>query len=352
LPIAQQIVERFTDFVGLLGIGFQGDWKPLMEFLDQIFGRETANNIGNFIIWFQDARGEVEKLIAVFQTKGLTEMLKVWVGDIEKWVKSNAPDWAKVFETWKTNFWNWLTDPHSGLLVTIADNMKNLADGMEKWSKEPATQKQMNEIGEGLARNVLQGIGNLFDNPNPSGESLLERLFNSLHRAQLSLDQFWRNIGWGIAVGVAEGIADFFGGAEMQRRLVYALNGLVAQWNELVGNSPLGHVPTIELPASTNPGSGVGGTSSIFSGVSGGVTLGASFARGGFIPRNMLAMLHAGEYVLPKSEVDAQRNGGRSINLTIAPVFNAPIDKSNARSIIQQIRDIAHEEISNVMAAA
>lgn len=72
----------------------------------------------------------------------------------------------------------------------------------------------------------------------------------------------------------------------------------------------------------------------VFSGLAGG----KSYKEGGYVPEETFAHLHAGEYVVPKEEVD-RGVVGRSINLTVAPQFN--VSAMDAIGVDEFVRNIA-----------
>ncbi len=257
------------------------------------------------------------------------EQLGKIITDIQKWAESHAPEFEKIFETWKTNFWNWLTDPQSGVIASVAGAMGKLTKNIRDWSEDPKTQKQFQDIGESIARAIIDGIGNLFSQKD-EGESLLTVLHRNIESAYFALLDSFRNIGRNLAIGIIRGILSEFTSparaAELANAIVSAMQQAVTfimEWGNLAGLmrnlasyawnqfiaafkalmsffDPFGMVPPGKGGAGT---SGVGGTSKPRPGMPGSGVGG--YARGGYVPSTGLAFLHAGEYVMNLAQVAA-----------------------------------------------
>lgn len=144
---------------------------------------------------------------------------------LTSWIDSNAPNWIKVFDKWARSFWDWLTNPNGGLIITVAENMGKLASSIEAWSQDENTIKQMNEVGATIARQVLDGMGRLFDQP-ATGDNLLVRLGRTLWNAAQSLANTFANIGSSIASGIVRAIAEKFFSAEVAQQIANAMGQL------------------------------------------------------------------------------------------------------------------------------
>ncbi len=82
------------------------------------------------------------------------------------------------------------------------------------------------------------------------------------------------------------------------------------------------------------------------------------YQEGGAVGRTGLAYLDAGEYVLTQDETRALTEGKTanrgSLNVTLAPTFNVngPMDVKQERRILEQMREIIHQEIPRIFRAS
>lgn len=295
---AQSLGRAFTALVK--GVT-SGDWRDFGTILDKVFGRDMANNIGTFILAVQNvvkafqtgglsgALDEFKRLLGkAFEGFDLSKTLgdiggkvagairaawtiispelerwgnQFWdwltkkggaldqagsqlekvVGKMIVWVKQNGPEVWGLIEQWAGNFWNWLTDSKGGLLITVAENMQKLATTIENWAKDPQTVVQFQKVGEDLARNILDGIGNFFTNPSPSGENILMRLLTTLNNARMSLTNTIASLGGALAGGIIGGIVGYFLGAEAQKKVTDALTKFFTELQKIM-LSPFGPV--------------------------------------------------------------------------------------------------------------
>ena len=288
-------------------------------------------------------------------------------------LQNRWPTIESALKQWAFSFWTWLTDSRSGVIVTVAENMEKLATALEDWSKDPKTKEWMQDIGERLANDILDGMGRLFDSRDES-ESLLQRLFRALWNAANSLAATFANLGGNIASGIVRGVAERFVSAEAAQAMANAIGsgvsnaiqiligpggpiynlgrvlasalwnsfqsvwaGLFSSWNPSSGSSGMGGQPTAAstpVPVnnnyiSPNPGAIYG------------------FAKGGWVPRDMLALVHAGEYVVPAPQV----NNSRVTNLNFSHTWPAAVPNSARAWTESMVRQVTQQEIKRVLGA-
>lgn len=233
-----------------------------------------------------------------------------WVYSMQLWVtnpKNTEPIWTAMLG-WVAQFWNWVTGK-GGLVDTVFSTMANLTAEIEKWSKDPATQKWLNDIGETVANTIIDGIGNLFKDQGKA-DGTMNHLVTSLDQARINLANSFANIGGSIAAGMATAIAERLTGKEMVESLRASFNAWMSaavQAFVLGDIGPLigmivdaimarffgGKAPATNAPAYTPPPK--------------------PYAHGGYVPYDMLAQLHGGEYVIPASQVNSAVYNSRTI---------------------------------------
>ena len=133
------------------------------------------------------------------------------VAAMQAWLSNDAntrPIWDAI-KTWTGKFWDWLTNPTNGAIVTVANKFDELTKAIRAWSESPDAQEQFVNVGKFVAQTIIDGIVSLFRD-NPDGDNVFVALGNSLARSANNLMQTFRNIGSGIARGIFEGIFTTF----------------------------------------------------------------------------------------------------------------------------------------------
>lgn len=326
-----------------------------------------------FWTWLTGENGKGGALQAVGEQLGkVANAIRLWL--------SNPKNVDPIFDAvrgWANMFWLWITDPQSGVLVTVARNMEKLVKALDDWAQSPDTVEQMQAIGARLANDILDGIGRLFDNPGES-ENLLTRLARSIWNAVQSLASFFANIGANIGSGIVKGILSRFLDGATAQYLANGFRSLLYQWLAIL-LAPGGALPEIGrriaqglmdsisanfkmpqlLPSSTGGGSSGMGTTT-----SGGAQtlLNATLAQltstfqslklatipqyqaGGFVPATGPAILHAGEYVLP-----ARPSRTLLQTLNFSHTWNGAATAFDRHEIERVAEDAAYRGIRRVM---
>lgn len=322
-PILAGALKQVGDVLGYVAEALKGNFSPLYEFIDKVFGREVANNAGNFMLYLQGIATEIGKLGTILKEKGVGEALSAWVSDIAGWLgnSNNTKPITDTLAGWVGKFWQWLTDEKSGLLVTVAQQMENLTTAIRAWSEDPKTLEKLQLIGAGIANTIIDGIGNLFSGAPGQArtDSTMSRLAWALYRASVNLSEAFKNIGASIAVGIADAIGARLLSPDIVntlytrlRDLMYAAVRLFVLQDagplaRMIANAITGAPITPPSPPNHshewNPG-------------------GASYASGGFVPSTGSAYLHAGEWVLNRAQVMqlapvlAGANNSRTYNIS------------------------------------
>lgn len=131
---------------------------------------------------------------------------------MQQWLSNEAntrPIWVAI-QSWTGKFWEWLTNPTNGAIVTVASKFEELTKAIRAWSESDKAQEQFINVGKQIAQTIIDGIVSLFQE-NPDGDSVFVALGRSLARAAENVMQTFRNIGSGIARGVIEAILNAFG---------------------------------------------------------------------------------------------------------------------------------------------
>lgn len=328
----EQAGGKIAEFAGGLGKAFTDNWPTisaqLVTWKDQFWNWLTGPD--GAIFQAATKIGEVAKKIA-------------------DWLSNNWDGLIKpTLMGWVGMFWEWISGK-GGVIDTIASTMVNLTNGIADWTRERTTQKALNDIGRDVALAIFDGIGNLFKDQGQS-DSVMLHLINSLNQARINLAESIANIGGSISAGLITGAVQYFFGADAANRLKDAINtwmtaAIKAFVFEDIG--PLAKMITDALfgaisgnqpapPAPNLPVNGPGGV------------MGPGFQHGGYVPTNMLARLHAGEYVIPASRVSNITHNTRTIGEG-AIVINFP---STGGLSQKSIRDTVYVAVREVLDAA
>lgn len=341
------------------------DWTKVLTGLDQL---KTQ-----FWNWLTGKGGVIEQVS--------TEVGKL-VAEMQKWLSNpaNTQPIVDALKGWVTQFWSWLTDPKGGAIATVSTEMAKLVAQIKAWSEDPKTKEQFRDIGKTIANTVLDGIGQVFQNPG-EGRNLLVDLYNTLSQAYTDLRQFFANVGSNIARGVVEGIASkFVDGATAQQiasAVGDALNQLymiltapggpilgiiqrsfqffVDNLNALLRNISQ-YLITPNLPTPNIGGGGGLGAASGSAGTGGGGSSGF-FANGGFVGKTGNAFVHSGEYVLNRRQVAAlapilNNNNSRTINATFQHTWTGNASSVDRNELERIARKSAFDGIREAMGAA
>lgn len=341
--------KSLGDIGGALSKAIQDNWPKIQA--------ELAKWGGRFWDWLTGKGGALEQ--------AGTQLGKVGAA-IMKWVDANGPAVWDLVGKWVSAFWNWITDANGGVIATIATNMGNLAQNIENWTNDPETRKRFQDIGKALARQVIQGIGDLFNNPG-EGQNLLVVLWRTLSRAAISLRNAFGNVGQSIARGVIEGIASTFVSPDQAARIGQALSDALRNaanwiikygsipaimfqiasfawgeftnaWTKLFSNwNPFGSSPT---PTPTN-----NNNDSLVTNLINNQHRIGGYANGGPVTHTGLALVHAGEYVIPAPNV----NNSRVTNFNFSHNWPAAVPASARGWTEQMVRTVTQQEVRSIL---
>lgn len=270
---------------------------------------------------------------------------------IRDWLMNPAntqPMWDFI-GLWAGKFWGWITDTTGGVLIYVTEKMGLLATAIETWANDPKTQKRFGEIGTDLARYIMDGMGDLFSDKK-EGDSLMNKLWRTLLDADRRIAGAMMGIGRDISISILSGLASIFTdpataqnfALNVTSMITNAMNYVISQipfilapftaaWNAAIGLIT-GGTPQTPEPPGYPPG---------------GIIL-PPFQHGGYVPRTMPALLHAGEYVIPARQVSNVVHNTRTIGEN-AIVINFP---STGGLSQKSIRDTVYVAVREVLDAA
>lgn len=322
---------------------------------------------------------------------------------IADWLNNNWDGLiVPTLQGWTTSFWSWLTGK-GGVLDTVATNMTTLTDAIYAWTQESKTRIALQDIGKNIAITILEGMGNLFKSDQTKSDSAMSHLIESLNQARINLAESIASVGADIMTGVVKGGWELLSGDKLTTRTEVALNAwmqagakafvaedpvplavliidsvtgamykefgdktrgdVLGQWmgyyfnlgvNYFIGpfgpmiqaiqrifatwdtamasfhwTMPWDQSPTPPAPPAPTWEPGVVG-----------------YQQGGYVPRNMLARLHAGEYVIPASRVSHATYNSRSIGAVTVTIQGSTGMGASA------IKQAVYEGISEVLGKA
>lgn len=266
------VVSLLVMVLAMVGLGMKGLTLIFAKFTPLVMG---AGSSLATLIGAIGMGGLVAILIlAAAVVIGFIDAWKTNFGGIQEWTKSIFDGIKKVFKS----------------IIDIITGVKDVIFGLFSGDSDM--------VLDG-ARKIVNGIIDLF-------EGLKQTMISILATIGLSVINAFKNVGSVIvdALGIAFGA--FFEGA------IRVLNHLINMANL---------IPGVNIPNIPE-----GGFKIII----------PKFETGGYVPETGLAMLHAGEYVLPSHRVAGL--GGNSTNVTFSPnvtiTGNSPMDFDRVKSML------------------
>jgi hypothetical protein len=171
---------------------FENLFKPLTTAFEEI-RTELAKLQAPFdTLWSKIVEGYKTNIQPLFQTQIFQDLLTALeTGNIGEIVKA---------------FWRWMTDPTSGVLVTVSNQMVALSYALYQWTISPDGQAKLKAIGESIGRTIIAILFGDTGGQAALTESAFIRLIANMTKAVINITASLWKIGESIAKGVATGI--------------------------------------------------------------------------------------------------------------------------------------------------
>lgn len=377
MPIIAPVVKQFREFMLTIAIpkmrgyidriisafkkgGIKGAFDEVWKILTEPEGlfAQLSRLFQNVKTWITEGDGKTLLTAAGSGIGALIDGLRAWVSSPEGQQKVAGATQAI------TNAVGAGLQTALQTAVWVSGVMLELTGRLTEWVASEEGQKAISDLAKLLAGAVVSGITSFFGMQDKSGEHPLKVLLSNLWWSGYRLLESWASIGASIAAGIIGGIVRFFLGNEAANRVETSIRGtltkvllmmmspgsvivaafanfanvlwnaFISRWQQLTaGWNPFGW-----FGSNTNNGSYVNVTGR---------------AKGGYIPINELAMLHAGEYVLNRQQTRALAPVLNTMNTRTTYQFNNTWHGSpssfNRRDVERTAEDAAYRGIARAL---
>lgn len=278
-----------------------------LEILKNTFGNIQETIGGKFIPILTEL---ATTLATVLNSPEVQAAIDGFFGEFQKLTKGDftgiANDLSASWETalkpklaeWASLFWTWLTEPGTGAIAQAAIQIANFTGSIQLAAGSPETQKQLQDIGRNIGRQIIDSIRALFADTNET-DPVIKTLVTSLATSVGNLADSVAESGTAIGTGIIDGMVQGITGKQVPEWLGKALEWVLDEtFNQMFGGA---FKQFRNIGPLMNQGNGV-----------------SHFAEGGTVPgaigQPQLAVVHGGETVIPYG-----RGMGAStvINLTL-----------------------------------